>query len=107
MRAEVVQHDRDPGVQGVERAQVPGGREERRAVLGRLDVARDSVPGRDWAREHNVELAYTPTNSSWLNRIAAPFPALRYCTLDGTDHASVSYTHLRAHETKANLVCRL
>jgi len=33
-------------------------------------------------------LAYTPTNSSWLNRIAAPFPALRYCTLDGTDHAS-------------------
>jgi hypothetical protein len=33
-------------------------------------------------------LAYTPTNSSWLNRIAAQFPALRYCTLDGTDHAS-------------------
>ena len=23
------------------------------------------------------------------------------------DSASVSYTHLRAHETKANLVCRL
>ncbi len=45
MRAEVVQHDRDPGVQGAERAQVPDGREERRAVLGRLDVARDSVPG--------------------------------------------------------------
>ena len=25
----------------------------------------------------------------------------------GYDPSSVSYTHLRAHETKANLVCRL
>lgn len=32
--------------------------------------------------------AYTPTNSSWLNRIEAQFTALRYFTLDGTDHAS-------------------
>ena len=29
----------------------------------------------------------------------------RYGILSGTE--SVSYTHLRAHETKANLVCRL
>jgi len=28
--------------------------------------------------------------------------------LDDDDHeVAVSYTHLRAHETKANLVCRL
>ncbi|UQA91573.1 hypothetical protein K9S39_06585 [Streptomyces halobius] len=44
-------------------------------------------PG-DWAAANNVEFAYTPTNSSWLNRIEAQFTALRYFTLDGTDHAS-------------------
>nr|WP_231976271.1 transposase [Streptomyces sp. 3214.6] len=41
-----------------------------------------------WAAANNVEIAYTPTNSSWLNRIEAQFTALRYFTLDGTDHAS-------------------
>jgi hypothetical protein len=41
-----------------------------------------------WAAASNVEIAYTPTNSSWLNRIEAQFTALRYLTLDGTDHAS-------------------
>ncbi|WSB38965.1 transposase [Streptomyces scopuliridis] len=41
-----------------------------------------------WATANNVEIAYTPTNSSWLNRIEAQFTALRYFTLDGTDHAS-------------------
>ncbi|MGH7751961.1 MAG: IS630 family transposase, partial [Gemmatimonadales bacterium] len=40
----------------------------------------------DWAAANNVEFAYTPANSSWLNRIEAQFTALRY--LDGTDHAS-------------------
>ncbi len=42
----------------------------------------------DWAKANNVEFAYTPTNSSWLNRIEAQFTALRYFTLDGTDHSS-------------------
>jgi transposase len=42
----------------------------------------------DWAAANNVEIAYTPTNSSWLNRIEAQFTALRYFTLDGTDHAT-------------------
>ncbi|KPI30673.1 hypothetical protein OV320_0336 [Actinobacteria bacterium OV320] len=37
----------------------------------------------DWADANNVA-----TNSSWLNRIEAQFTALRYFTLDGTDHAS-------------------
>ncbi|WP_326752458.1 IS630 family transposase [Streptomyces hirsutus] len=39
-----------------------------------------------WAEANNVEIAYTPTNSSWLNRIEAQFTALCYFTLDGTDH---------------------
>jgi transposase len=42
----------------------------------------------DWAAANNVELAYVPTNASWLNRIEAQFQALRYFTLAGTDHAS-------------------
>ncbi|MFJ6780353.1 helix-turn-helix domain-containing protein [Streptomyces yangpuensis] len=42
----------------------------------------------DWAEANNVEIAYTPTNSSWLNRTEAQFTALRYFTLDDTDHPS-------------------
>ena len=41
-----------------------------------------------WAQANNVEIAYTPTNSSWLNRIEAQFTGLRYFALDGTDHPS-------------------
>lgn len=41
-----------------------------------------------WAAANNVEIAYTPTNSSWLKRIEAQFTALRYFALDGTDHVS-------------------
>ena len=52
-----------------------------------LTTAKDSRVG-DWVRAANVEIAYTPTNSSWLNRIEAQFIALRYFALDGTDHAS-------------------
>ncbi len=37
---------------------------------------------------NKVELAYVPTNASWLNRIECQFTALRYFTLDGTDHRS-------------------
>jgi len=40
----------------------------------------------DYAAAHNIELAYTPTNASWLNRIEAQFTGLRYFALDGTDH---------------------
>lgn len=42
----------------------------------------------DLAEANNVEIAYTPTNSSWLNRIEAQLTALRYFALDGTDHTS-------------------
>jgi DDE superfamily endonuclease len=41
-----------------------------------------------WAAANNVELAYTPTYSSWLNRIEAQFQALRYFAPDGTDHGT-------------------
>ncbi len=42
----------------------------------------------EWAAANNVELAYVPTNASWLNRIECQFAALRYFALDGTDHRS-------------------
>ena len=52
----------------------------------------------EWAAANNVELAYTPTYSSWLNRIEAQFQALRYFTLDGTDHNS--------HQEQASMIRR-
>jgi transposase len=52
----------------------------------------------DWAEGNNVELAYVPTNASWLNRIEAQFQALRYFTLDGTDH--------RSHEEQNSMIRR-
>jgi hypothetical protein len=52
-----------------------------------LTTARDSRVG-DWAAASNVEIAYTPSDASWLNRIEAQFTALRYFALDGTDHAT-------------------
>ena len=51
-----------------------------------------------WATANNVEIAYTPTNSSWLNRIEAQFTALRYFALDGTDHAN--------HKEQASMIRR-
>jgi transposase len=52
----------------------------------------------DWAAANNVELAYVPTNASWLNRIEAQFTALRYFALDGTDHTS--------HQQQASMIRR-
>jgi len=52
-----------------------------------LSTKRDQRVGK-WAAAHNVELVYTPTNASWLNRIEGHFQALRYFALDGTDHRS-------------------
>src|SRR5262245_17634791 len=49
---------------------------------------RDDPRVGQWAAANNLELAYTPTNASWLNRIEAQFTALRHVTLDGTDHPS-------------------
>ncbi len=49
-----------------------------------LSTKKDQRVG-ECAAPNNVELAYTPTYSSWLNRIKAQFQALRYFALDGTD----------------------
>jgi transposase len=53
---------------------------------------------RRWAADNNVELAHTPHHGSWPNRIEAQFKALRYFTLDGTDHPD--------HATQARLIRR-
>nr|WP_258017449.1 hypothetical protein [Streptomyces noursei] len=42
----------------------------------------------DQINKRTVKDQYTPTNSSWPNRIEAQFTALRYFMLDGTDHTS-------------------
>jgi DDE superfamily endonuclease len=60
-----------------------------------LSTAKDARVG-TWAKANNVEIAYTPTNSSWL--IEAQFTALRYFALDGTDHAS--------HKEQASMIRR-
>jgi transposase len=62
-----------------------------------LSTQKDDRVGQ-WAAANNVELAYTPHYASWLNRIEAQFTALRYFTLDGTDHES--------HEAQAFLIRR-
>jgi transposase len=62
-----------------------------------LSTRKDHRVG-DWAKANNVEIACTPTNSSWLNRIEAQFTALRYFALDGTDHAS--------HKEQASMIRR-
>jgi hypothetical protein len=62
-----------------------------------LTTASDGRVGA-WAAANNVEIACTPTNSSWLNRIEAQFTALRYFALDGTGHAS--------HKEQASMIGR-
>ena len=50
-----------------------------------LSTARDARVG-TWAKANNAEIAYTPTNSSWLNRIEAQFTALP--TMNGSAASS-------------------
>jgi transposase len=52
----------------------------------------------EWAAANNVELAYVPTNASYLNRIECHFTALRYFALNGTDH--------RNHEEQNSMIRR-
>jgi transposase len=62
-----------------------------------LSTKKDERVG-EWAAANNVELAYVPTNASWLNRIECHFAPLRYFTLDGTDH--------RSHEEQNSMIRR-
>jgi len=41
-----------------------------------------------WAAAGNAEIACTPANSWWMNRIECQFTALREFTLNGTGHAA-------------------
>ena len=52
-----------------------------------LTTRKDQRVG-NWAAANNTEIAYLPTNSSWMNRIEAQFTALREFALNGTDHAT-------------------
>jgi transposase len=52
-----------------------------------LTTRKDTRVG-NWAMANNAEIAYLPTNSSWMNRIEAQFTALREFTLNGTDHTT-------------------
>jgi hypothetical protein len=61
-------------------------------------VGAEGRPRGRWAEANNVELAYVPANTPWLNRIEAKFQALRYFTLDGTDHRSL--------EEQNSMICR-
>ncbi len=47
---------------------------------------------------NNVEIACTPTNNSWLNRIEAQFAALRYFALGGPD--------LPSHKAQGSMIRR-
>jgi transposase len=62
-----------------------------------LTTRKDKRVGQ-WAAANNAEIAYTPTNASWWNRIEAQFTALRYFALDGTDHAT--------HQEQASMIRR-
>ena len=62
-----------------------------------LSTRTDDRVGR-WAAANNVELAYVPFYGSWLNRIEAQFTALRYFTVNGTDHPS--------HAAQASMIRR-
>jgi len=62
-----------------------------------LSTKRDSRVG-DWAAENNVELAYVPTNASFLNRIECHFTALRYFALNGPT--------MRGHEQQNSIIRR-
>ena len=60
-----------------------------------LTTRKDKRNGQ-WAAAIIAEVAYTPSNASWRNRI--PFHRLRHFALDGTDHAS--------HKEQANIISR-
>lgn len=38
----------------------------------------------DWAKDNNVELVFTPTNASWLNRIECQFTEVKKFVFENT-----------------------
>ncbi|MCL6446043.1 MAG: transposase [Alicyclobacillus sp.] len=51
---------------------------------------------RNWAGRNNVELVYTPTQASWLNRIECHFGPVRKFVLNGSDYEN--------HQALANAI---
>jgi hypothetical protein len=72
----------DPAQAGVAGVAVPPGdvAADHAALLAVGGVIRVG----QWAAASNAELAYAPTNSSWMNRPECQFTALREFTLNGT-----------------------
>ena len=62
-----------------------------------VSTKKDSRVG-EWAEANNLELAYMPTNASFLSRVECHFTALRYFALNGTDH--------RSHEEQISMTRR-
>jgi transposase len=60
-----------------------------------------------WVADHDIELVFTPTYSSWLNLIECQFQALRSFALDGSDYPSHAHqdaairAYLRWHNRNA------
>ena len=72
-------------------------RDHLRQLQTALDQGRRR-PGRGLGTGNNIKIAYIPADASWLNRIWVQFTALRYFTIDGTDHAS--------HRQQASMIRR-
>src|SRR5450756_1730559 len=86
-----------PGDRGVLEARLRAATTEQRQLL-RIRIVLEAAEGHA-TREIARELETTPTTVSlWRIRYARE-------GLDGLE--AVSYTHLRAHETRHDLVCRL
>jgi len=62
-----------------------------------LSTKKDTGVG-PWVEANNPELAYVPTNASFLNRIECRCTALRCFALNGTDH--------RSHEEQNSMIRR-
>lgn len=52
---------------------------------------------REWVANHDIELVFLPTYSSWLNLIECQFAALRRFTLNGTDYPSHAEQNAAIH----------
>src|SRR5660398_315778 len=65
------------------------------------------APNRVWV----ADITYIPTREGWMYLAVLldlfSRPVVGWAMSSRITRESVSYTHLRAHETKANLVCRL
>src|SRR5660397_258673 len=72
-----------------------------------VDVVALLVVGRGHAVQRGIEIVSGDVDALVGLLERQRDPATLEVDVDDLDHDPVSYTHLRAHETKANLVCRL